>query len=271
VPLVTAVHDIVFEDIPSLFPRRTTLRLKASVRASVARSAAVLVLSEFTRSRVAERYKIDPQRVVVAPGGVSAAWRPVPANEARATLASLRLPARFVLHVGNLHPRKNIPRLIRAVAAVRAQTDPQLELVLAGQPWWRTDEIDSASADVGGQTWVRRLGYVDLQTLRSLYSTATVVAYPSVYEGYGLPAVEALACGAVLVASRTTSIPEATGDAAILVDPLSVDDLAAGLSRAISDEELRERLVREGRKRAAETNWDVTAERTMRAYEIALH
>jgi glycosyltransferase involved in cell wall biosynthesis len=270
VPIVTAVHDIVFEDFPNVFPRRTMFRLKATVRWSVRRSAAVLAPSAFTRQRIIEHYRVDPARVVVAPGGVSAIWRPMPEQWAQEILAPLGLPARFVLHVGNLHPRKNIPRLIHAVAAARREVDPDLGLVLAGQPWWRTDEVDRAIHEVKGVAWLSRLGYVDTQTLLALYNAAHVVAYPSLYEGYGLPAVEALACGAVLVASSTTSIPEVTGDAAVLVDPSDVNALAAGVARATSDDALRTRLRVAGVGRAAATTWDLSATRTLEAYRIAL-
>lgn len=269
-PIVTAVHDIVFEDVPDAFSRRTVARLRATVRWSVRRSAAVLALSAFTRDRLVERYRLDPERIVVAPGGVGRVWRPMPAHEAAAEIAPLGLPDTFVLHVGNLHPRKNLARLVRAVAAVRASSLPELGLVLAGQPWWRTNEVDDAVRDVRGERWVHRPGYVDLRTLLALYGTARVVAYPSLYEGYGLPAVEAMACGAVVVASRTTAIPEATGDAAVLVDPTSVDAIADGILRAATDEALRARLVQAGSARARAATWDVTAEQAVAAYRIAL-
>jgi glycosyltransferase involved in cell wall biosynthesis len=133
-PVVTAIHDVSFEDVPGLFPRRTELRLKLTVRQSARRSSAVVTISEFTRSRIAHRYHLDPERIVVTPLGVGDQWRAEPKDLALSRLAGLRLPLSFVLAVGNLHPRKNIPRLIKAVAAARRASAGDVHLVLAGQP-----------------------------------------------------------------------------------------------------------------------------------------
>jgi glycosyltransferase involved in cell wall biosynthesis len=270
VPIATTIHDLSFEDVADAFPRATSLRLKASVRFAVRRSAVLIAVSEFTKSRLLERYKVDATRVVVTPNGVSGRWRRLGDHQVKASLGGLGLPERFVLHVGNLHPRKNVPRLVRAVAQVRDSVDKELGLVLAGQPWWRTDDIDEAVDAVGGRAWVHRLGYVDESTLLALYSGARVVAYPSLYEGYGLPAAEALACGAVLVASRTTALPEVTGEAAILVDPADVDQLAEGIAKAVADEDLRSTLRAAGPRRAAMHTWDRCAELTAHAYRLAI-
>ena len=192
-PVVTAIHDLSFEDVPGLFARSTELRLKFTVRLSARRSAAVITISEFTRSRICQHYGIDPNRIVVTPLGVDAFWSQVAADDAERQLSSLALPDQFVLAVGNLHPRKNIPRLIAAVAAARKQGAGDLHLVLAGQRAWHAADVDAAIEVAAGQAWVHELGYVSVETLRALYSTAHVVAYPSTYEGFGLPVLEALA------------------------------------------------------------------------------
>jgi glycosyltransferase involved in cell wall biosynthesis len=269
-PVVTAIHDVSFEDLAGLFSRATTWRLRASVRLSARRSAAVVTLSDFTRERLLHHYDLRPERVIVAPAGVSPKWRRLPPNEVARRLEGLDLPPRFVLAVGNLHPRKNIPRLIRSVARMRRAGLGDVGLVVAGQPGWRADDVDAAILEVRGVGWVRLTGYVSDPVLEALYNAALVVAYPSLYEGFGLPVAEALAIGAVVVASDSTSIPEVAGDAAVLVDPNDDDALTAGLERAATDEELRARLAEAGPRRAAGLTWEACAEATVRAYRVAL-
>ncbi len=269
-PIVTMIHDVSFEDLPGLFPRRTELRLKLTARIAARRSQAVVTVSEFTRGRIAHHYHLDPGRIIVTPNGVGDRWHPMPREESLAKLADMVLPARFVLAVGNLHPRKNIPRLVRAVAAARRAGAGDLNLVLAGQPWWRMSEIDRAIEETDASGWVRLLGYVDDESLVALYSCADLIAYPSLYEGFGLPVLEALACGAVVVASNAASIPEVAGDAALLFDPHDVPAMADAIATALTDEKIRAGLLRAAPLQAARFTWDRCADLTMGAYRAAL-
>lgn len=270
-PLVTTIHDLSFEDIPGLFRRPTQVRLRWFVRQSARRSAAVITISEFTRSRLLHHYDLDPSRVFVTPLAVSPRWhRPSPQEQARRLQPIGVLPP-FVLAVGNLHPRKNIPRLIRSIAAARDAGAGDLHLVVAGSRGWRSSEVDAAVGAVGGQRWVRFLGYVEDDLLQALYSEARVVAYPSIYEGFGLPVLEALACGGVVVASNATAIPEAAGSAAVLVDASDERQLTEGLIRAATDEALRAQLIAAGPPHAARFTWDRVAAGTVEAYRAALN
>jgi glycosyltransferase involved in cell wall biosynthesis len=270
VPVVTTIHDVSFEDIPGLFRRSTALRLKTLVRLSARRSAAVVTISEFTKGRLVHHYGMDPGRVFVTPLAVARRWTPLDADECSRRLAGLDLKTPFVLAVGNLHPRKNLPRLIRAVASLRRAGLNDLGLALVGQRGWRAEEVDAAVDAVDGTGWVRFLGFVDDDILQALYGAARVVAYPSLYEGFGLPVLEALACGAVVVASEAAAIPEAAGSAAVLVDPNRDEAVVEGLHRAATDEALRTRLVAAGPGHAARFTWDRCAEQTVAAYRVAI-
>jgi glycosyltransferase involved in cell wall biosynthesis len=272
VPTVVAVHDLSFEDRPELFSTRARLRLRTTIRASARRAAAVLALSSFTRDRLLHHYDLDPSRVFVAHAAVDGRFARRDALPPR-DLQELGLPARFVLHVGDLIPRKNLPRLVAAMAALRRDGIGDVGLVLAGQDGRDTPAVENAVASAaanGDGGWVHRLGYVDDATLMALYDAATAVAFPSRYEGFGLPALEALARGAVLVTSTTTALPEVVGDAAVTVDVEDTRALAAGLARAIEDEALRADLRIPWPSRASAFSCAASAASTVKAYRRAL-
>jgi glycosyltransferase involved in cell wall biosynthesis len=232
----------------------------------------VLALSSFTRDRLLLHYDLDPSRVFVAHAAVDGRFTSREALPTR-DLRELGLPARFVLHVGDLIPRKNVPRLVAAMAALRRDGIGDVGLVLAGQDGRDTAAVEDAVASAaahGDDGWVHRLGYVDDATLMTLYDAATVVAIPSRYEGFGLPALEALARGAVLVTSAGTALPEVVGDAAVTVEVEDTSALASGLALAIGDEALRAALRIAGPVRAAGFSWAAGAESTVEAYRRAL-
>jgi glycosyltransferase involved in cell wall biosynthesis len=272
IPLAVVVHDVSYLDLPDGFPRLTSLRMRATISASVRKANLVITGSDFTAERLMDAYRLGPDRVVVTPYGVDPRWRPLPAAESAQIIAEagVRLPQRFVLAIGNVHPRKNIPRLIRAVAALRSDGFGDVELVLVGQHQWGGTDVARAIDDVGGDGWIHPTGYVEHRTLVAMTGRASVVAYPSLYEGFGLPVLEALACGAPVVCSDRTSMREVAGDAAILVAPESVDAIADGLRIALADPAVREVASLRGPAHAAAYTWDRCAEATVAAYRRIL-
>lgn len=246
-PAATIVHDVAFRRVGETFPRALRARLQLSVRRSVAASAAVVTVSDFSRQELLSCYpRLEPDRVVVAPNAPKAVFGRTVGD---AELADLRrrfaLPSEFVLGVGNIQPRKNLRRLVGAAERCG------LPLVLAGQILHaRPDAVPP------GARW---LGRVSDEELAALYRLCSVFAYVSLYEGFGLPVIEALSAGAVVVTSDSSALPEVAGGAAVLVDPGSVDSIAAGLERAMSDTELRARLAQAGPARAASYSWSSSA------------
>ena len=266
-PVVASIHDLSFEDYPEDFSPATRRRLRLTVARAARTAAAVVTPSAFSRTRLLAHYDVDPERVIVVPPAV------VPSStasgEGPATLDGLDLPGPYVLAVGDLHPRKNIERLIRAIALVR-DGGIELGLVLAGQRGWQAAHVDAAVRQVGGEAWVRRLGYVDRPTLGELYGQAAMLAYISLYEGFGLPVAEAMARGTPVLAADAASIPEVAGNAAILVDPRSDAAVAAGIASIASDAALREQLRCAGIDRAAAFRPEAFAAGMVAAYRIAL-
>ena len=274
-PVAVAIHDLSFEDRPDLFPVATRWRLQAAIRVSAQRAHVVLALSEFTRARILHHYGLDPARVMVVRAGIEPPDPPDPTTDgvARDHLKRLGLPDRFVLHVGDLIPRKNVPRLVEAVVRLRRDGAGDLGIVLAGQTGRDLYLVEAAIAGATGpreQPWAHRLGYVSAMTLDALYRVAEVVAQPSLYEGFGLPVLEAMARGAVVVTSTTTALGEVVGDAALLADPEDIDALTAVLGRAIGDEAERARLRQAGPQRATGFSWTHAADQTVAAYRNAL-
>jgi glycosyltransferase involved in cell wall biosynthesis len=216
---------------------------------------------------------IPEHRIVVVPYGVDDGFAPVVAESERATRVRQRfsLPAAFVLTVGTIEPRKNLARLLLAVKDLRSKPDTaNVRLVHAGPYGWLAADVVASVKQLGLEDAVHFLGYVASEDLPVLYSLARVMVYPSLFEGFGLPVVEAMACGCPVVTSSVSSLPEVAGDAALLVDPTSVEEIAKGIWRVWTDAGLREIMRARGLARARQYSWKRAAELTAGVYEAAM-
>jgi glycosyltransferase involved in cell wall biosynthesis len=266
-PAVVTVHDMSFARAPELHSRRDRTLLKL-VRGSVRRAEQVIAVSEFTRRDLCEVYGVDGSKVTAIPNGVSSAFRPIEgAKEHVRQRFGIDRP--YVLCVGALQPRKNIPLAIEAYAQLMGRgTDCEL-VVAGGDRGGRLDVLDAIlRTRLTGR--VHLVGRVEDDELPSLYSAARAFLFPSLYEGFGLPALEAMACGTPVIASNTTGLAEAVGEAGITVDPRSAEAMADALRRLLDDEALRDRLTAAGLARAAEFTWARMAQRTADIYRAAL-
>ena len=269
-PAVVTIHDITFELRPEWFTRRARLAFRGFASRSARRARHVLTVSERSRTDIIEAYGLPAWRVTAVPLAPDPRFERVsdPVRLARVRRAHA-LEGDYLLHVGSITPRRNIGRLLDAFASVRGRS-PKLTLALAGEVEPPSPPLETEIARRGLGSAVRVLGYVPEADLPTLYSGAAVVVYPSLYEGFGLPVLEAMACGAPVVSSATSSIPEVAGDAALLVDPERTDAIAAGIWSALTDLPLRERLARAGPERAATFSWSRTARETLAVYRRAL-
>jgi glycosyltransferase involved in cell wall biosynthesis len=262
---VVTVHDLAFMRFPNQVTKKRYHYLKFMVGSSVRRADLVLTPSEATRRDVAEFCGIDADRVVVTPLGVDPGFQPPSLQQVTAIRERFGLVRPYILTVGTIEPRKNLARLVQAFAQVSGEFPH--DLVLVGPEGWLMDEIEGAIATSGIAERVRRIGFADDAALVALYGGADAVAMPSLYEGFGLPLLEAMASGAPVLTSNVSALPEVAGEAAELVDPTSVESIAEGLSALLGSESRRDSLRRFGLERAAQFTWDRTAALTVAGYQ----
>jgi glycosyltransferase involved in cell wall biosynthesis len=263
--LVVTIHDLAFELFPGMYPRAWRTLYRVGLRAAVRRAHAILTPSRSTAEDVVSRTRVDPRRVAVTP---LASTLPIADLDVDEALGRLKIRPPYVLFVGTLEPRKNLVRLVRAYRRVAAAGVPH-SLVLAGPLGWHPEPLLRELA-LEGPGEIVMTGALGPEELDAVYRAASVFAYPSRYEGFGLPVVEAMARSIPTVASNTSSLPEVTGDAALGVDPRSVREIAAAIERLCTDVDLAERLAARGRERAERFSWDETARLTLETYERVL-
>ena len=273
VPVVVSVHDVSFLEHPEYFKRGRALQLQWTVRRTVQRAARVLTGSEFSRASILKVYgDLAEDKVVVVPNAAASQFRPISRETAAATVRErFQIRAPFLLSVGDLQPRKNQIGLIRAFARL-LQGYPQLKhnLVLAGKGTWFGDKVREAAAESGISERIQFIGFVPDADLLPLYNACDLFVFPSFYEGFGLPALEAMACGRAVVCSNTSALPEVVDGAAILFDPYAIDQIVRALADLLLDSELRARMERLGLQRAAHFSWQKTAQRTLEVfYDVA--
>jgi glycosyltransferase involved in cell wall biosynthesis len=265
---VVTIHDVTFMLLPDRYPLSRRLYMETLTRASARVADAIITPSQVVRDEVVERLGVPAERVVVIPYAAAPQFTPVDEPTIEALRQKYRLPDRYVLSVGSLEPGKNRARLFLAYARLRAEGLDDCPLVVVGQPAWRYERDVELTGGLGLRDLVRYLGYVPSEDLPGLYSGATLFAFPSLYEGFGLPVLEAMACGTPVVASSTSAIPEVAGDAALLIDPRDADAIAEAMSRLLADEVLLGQLRARGLERASRFSWERTARDTLSVYEV---
>ena len=267
---ILTVHDLAFLMRPECADTHLRAYLEEVVPRSVQRADFIIADSENTRNDLVVLLGVDPAVVAVVPGGVEERFRPVhdPVLAARARRALGVGHAPFILAVGVLEPRKNLNRLMDAFAELKQRPGlpADLKLVLAGGKGWLVDDILDHHAASPVRDDILLPGFVPDDLLPAVYSAAAVLAFPSLYEGFGLPVLEAMACGTPVVASRASCVPEVAEGAALMIDPDSTDGLAAALEQVLLDESLRASLVDKGRQRARLYTWRQAAERLLDVY-----
>ncbi|MGI8826077.1 MAG: glycosyltransferase family 4 protein [Chloroflexota bacterium] len=268
-PIVVTVHDLAFLRYPELFARQKALYLKAAVKISVRRADQIIAVSENTRNDLIDLMDVRPDRVSVIHHGVDRSFRPLESRDFAATRARLDQKRPYVLYVGTLEPRKNVDVLISAFARARENLALPHQLVLAGAPGWRYENLFQQVSELGLQDEVKFLGYVDPGLLALWYNAADLFVYPPAYEGFGLPLLEAMSCGVPCITSASSALREIGGGACLQVEPGSEEGLQMAITRMVTDPALRARLRQEGVRRASNFTWSRAARETLTVYARA--
>jgi glycosyltransferase involved in cell wall biosynthesis len=265
---VVTIHDLGYRAFPEAHPPLARRSLDWSTRWSATVARRVIVPSEATARDLTVAYGTPASRVVVIPHGYHPRFRPLDAGVVNAGLARLGIARPYLLFVGTLQPRKNLQRVLAAFERLAGDGWPG-RLVLVGQRGWLSDPIFGAIARPGSPAHgrVHLTGYLADEDVPIVYNGAECLVFPSLYEGFGLPALEAMACGTPVLTSESSSLPEVVGDAALLVDPLDTEAIAGGMARLVGDGGLREALRGRGLKRAKQFTWRRAAERTLAVLE----
>ena len=262
---VVTIHDLGYLAFPHTHTARRRLELEVTTRWSLRAARLTIAISQATKDDLVRRYGADPARVRVVHHGLGETFRRI---ENPQVIADARerhgIAPRYLLYVGTLQPRKNLARLIDAFALVANHPDlVGVQMVIAGGRGWLSEDVGRRAAECGLATRIHFSGYLPDADLSALLSGALAFVFPSLYEGFGMPVLEAMACGTPVLTSTTSSLPEVAGDAALLVNPANTEEIAAGIVRLVSDDDLRALLCARGLARAATFTWDRCARETL--------
>lgn len=265
-PTVLTVHDLIYHLFPEHHKPLNYHFLKWAMPLYCRRADAIIAISQSTRRDLIVHYGVDPTKITVVYEAAAPHFRPSQLGQISHVRTKYGLPERFVLHVGTLEPRKNLVRLLEAIHTLRnAGTD--VRLVLVGARGWLFEGFFRRLDELALRDAVQLLGYVSDEDLPAVYGAATAGVLPSVYEGFGLPVLEAMACGTPVACSRAASLPELGGEVARYFDPLSAEDMASVLYVLWTDEALRQEMIQQGLEWVAQFSWTRAAAETMAVYE----
>lgn len=266
-PAVVTIYDLSFILFPRSFRYGRRLYLALFTRLSARKARRIITISESTKRDVVRWWDVPPEKIDVVYCGVDRAFHPLPEKEVAFFRQKRGLPERFILFVGTIEPRKNVARLIEAYSLLG---DRHIKLVIGGARGWLYKEVFFRLEELGLTGDVLFPGYIPYEELPLWYNAAELFVYPSLYEGFGLPPLEAMACGTPVITSNVSSLPEVVGEAGLAVDPTDSKGLAEAIHQVLGDETLRQSMRERGLSRAGRFSWAQTARATVEVYQRAL-
>lgn len=269
-PSVVTIYDLSFLLYPEGFKRAKRFYLSLFTRLSARRARRIIAISENTKRDVVRLLGVSPDKVDVVYCGIDEAFRPLAKDQVASFRAKRGLPERFILFVGTIEPRKNITTLIEAFANLHTCEPANLKLVIGGAKGWFYQDVFARVEELGLEDAVIFPGYIPASELPWWYNAAELFVYPSLYEGFGLPPLEAMACGTPVIVANTSSLPEVVGEAGLTVDPLDVEGLAVAIRRVLDDETLWQEMREQGWQRAKGFSWTKTAREIVQVYRRAM-
>ncbi len=262
---VLIVHDLSFELYPEFFTFKKRLWHKLTNPKRLCQQAdKIIAISQNTKNDLVNLYQIPTEKIeVIYPGISDVFFQPINEAEKIRVRDKYCLPKDYIFYLGNLEPRKNLESLILALEKIK---DRDIHLVIAGGQAWKYKNIYNIWQKSLAKKRIKFLGYIDSANRAALYSLAKIFVYPSIYEGFGLPVVEAMACGTPVISSFSSSLPEAVGDSGLMVDPNNFNDLAQVINQLLTDQKLTQDLINKGKKRASQFNWSITTQRLLEIF-----
>lgn len=270
IPWLATIYDLSFIHFPASFNRANRIYLTWAVRHAVQQAKRLVAISESTKRDLVKLFGAPPEKIAVVYCGVDSAFTPARNQAAIDALKQKYRVDKFVLHVGTIEPRKNLPCLVRAFAKMKRQTKLPHQLVLIGARGWKYAEVDAAIEATGIAREIIFPGYVPQAELPTWYHAADLFVYPSLYEGFGLPPLDALASGTPTITSNAASLPEVVGDAALQIDPLNEEALCTAMIHLLTDQALRAQMIERGLAQAQKFSWAHTAQETIAVYRAVL-
>lgn len=270
VPTVLVIHDLAYRHFPDQMPATQRHYYRYFMPRFARRAERIVTVSEYTRQDVLQAYGIEAERIAVACNGCRPSFRPLSEKEKRQVRRQYAGGHPYFLFVGAVHPRKNVPRLIAAYDRFRKMTAAPVKLLIGGRLAWQTGPVRAAWQQAAFRNDIVFLGYLDDERLPAITGAALALTYTSLFEGFGVPLLEAMHCDVPIIASNTSSMPEVAGKAALLVPPTQTETIAQAMARLWQDEALRHALVAEGRRQRKKFSWNHAAQVIWQQIEAAI-
>lgn len=266
--MVETIYDLTFLTHPECHQKQNIDHCLKGTKNAIEYADALIAISEHTKSDLINYLNAPPDLITVTPLAADPDYRAITDSSMLDEVRNkYKLPRQFVLFVGSLEPRKNVKTLLKAYAALSAPVKKEFSLVIAGAKGWLNSDIPELVKELGIKDRTVFPGFIDMADMNALYSAASLFVYPSLYEGFGLPILESMACGTPVITSNTSSMPEVAGDAARLIDPTDTDELASALASILMDESCRKKMRQMGLERASLFSWEKCARETLAVYE----
>jgi glycosyltransferase involved in cell wall biosynthesis len=265
--VIITVHDMVAFLFPGSHNTKAVLIERLTLRRAIKKASQVFVVSENTRKDLLKRFKYPQNHIHLVPCAPADFYRePLDAEDLAKFRQKYKLPEKFILAVGTLEPRKNFGTLIKSFVLIKSKL-PDSKLVIVGKKGWKYENIEARLKEFKLENDVIFPGYLEAQDLKKMYTLATIFVFPSLYEGFGIPPLEAMACGCPVISSNVASLPEVVGDAGILIDPKNARKIADSVVSLIENDQIRNMLIERGRRRAEKFSWKASAEAALAVFE----
>lgn len=270
-PTVLTIHDLAYWHFPQQVSWIQEKYYSHYMPKFAQRANQITTVSTFTKEDIVDKFNINPAKIAVTYNGYNLSYKPISALEKEAVKKEFAQGEEYFLYVGSIHPRKNIPNILRAFETFKNKENSRMKLLLVGRMAWQTSEVGAVYEKMKHKNDVLFLGYQNIENLHRIVGAAFANVYVSLFEGFGIPILESLKAGVPVITSNTSSMPEVLGDAGLLVNPTNVDSIAEAMQTMYKDEKLRQDFLEKGIWQSQKFSWDLTAEKVWKSIELALH